>query len=70
MKMRYTAMGTPLPLLLKELRRSTGLSRGQFAERLGVLEGTIGRVERGTMCPPQAVMDAYGEIARRRSGNG
>ena len=52
-------------MLLKELRRSTGLSQGQFAARLGVLEGTIGRVERGTITPPQVVMDAYGEIARK-----
>ena len=66
MKMYRGMMGRPLPLLLKELRRSTGLSQGQFAKRVGVHPSTISRVERGFMPPPQAVLDAYGEIARQK----
>ena len=63
---RYAKRELRYPALLQELRQSMGWSRGQFAAQVGVAESTILRVERGTMPPPQAVLNAYGEIAEAR----
>ena len=56
--------GARLPALLRGLRLDAGLSQGQFGARVGVSEYIIRQVELGHQQPSQAVLDAYGALAR------
>ena len=68
-KQKQAYPGGILPGIFKELRRSAGFSRAQWAAQQEVSEWTIEAVEKGYRQPSQEVLIAYGLLAsqRRRS---
>ena len=51
---------------LKNIRFEAGLSRAELATSVGVHYSTIYDIEKGHHRPSQAVLDAYGRLAREK----
>ena len=54
-----------LPIIFRNLRQDAGYNQAQFAALVGVSDATISCVEAGLRRPSQAVLNAYGELARQ-----
>lgn len=54
----------PLNERIRELREEQGFTQGQFAEKLGLTQGTITRYERGTADVPKYVIVAMEHVFR------
>ena len=52
---------------LANIRCEAGVSRADLAAQVGVDKSTIWRVETGEQRPSQAVLDAYGEMAKKEN---
>ena len=59
---RRPAVEAPIPNRIAELRESTGLSRIELAERVGVNPQTIGYLERGEYNPSLALAFRLAEL--------
>ena len=64
-KQKQAYPGGILPDIFKELRRSAGFSRAQWAAQQEVSDWTIWAVEKGYRHPSQEVLNAYAELAKR-----
>ena len=65
-KQKQAYPGGILPGIFKELRRSAGFSRAQWAAQQEVSSWTIWAVEQGYRRPSQELLNSYGKMAEQQ----